>query len=105
MNESTAQKLALLILATLCLQLFMIGYVFYANYQGRVDTVKAQRAGCERSKLDRGANASGWRIAEAARRADGQHAVAHRYSKIAGGLEFRSRIPCARAFPKASLFP
>lgn len=105
MTDSTAQKLAILILATLALQLFMIGYVFYANYQGRVDTVKNQRAGCQRNKLDRRANAAGWRIAEAARRAEGQHAVANKYAKIARGQEFRSAIPCSRAFPKASLFP
>lgn len=104
MTDSTAQKLVILVVLGMVAQLFVIGYVFYSNYQGRVSTVKNQRAACERSKLDREANAAGWRIAQAARLADGQFKVAHKYSQIAGGLELRSRIPCTRAFPKAQVF-
>lgn len=69
----------------------------------QVEHVMAQRQGCERAKADRTANATGWRIAEQARRDDGQVDVADRYARIAAGLEARSRIDCAEAFPLLSL--
>lgn len=111
------------------LQLGVIGYVFYQSYAGRESVVDASRLGCERSKLDREANAIGWRTAETAR----EHSVAQElhislkkvkqlvktkrgvndvpdlvaareYDRIAKGLEVRSRISCSLAFPKAGLF-
>lgn len=104
MSEKTAHNLAKLSVIGLVIQLSVIVYVCYSNYQGRVTTVENQRGGCSRSKQDRSANASGWRIAEEARRADGQLEVAKKYAKIARGLERRARINCAAAFPKARLF-
>ena len=88
----------------LCM-LLVVGYVFYTGYSGRVEVVKAQRAGCERSKLDRSANARGWRNAETARAAAGQYIIAAQYADIASELEARSEIICSRAFKKASLIP
>jgi hypothetical protein len=105
MTEDTAQKLTKLVILCLVLFLFVIGYVFFTGYNGRRDLVESQRRGCERGKLDRNANASGWRIAEDARRSDGQTDVANNYAAIARGLERRSRINCKEAFPKASLIP
>lgn len=105
MNEKMIVRLAQLIVIGMLVQLAVICYVFYSNYQGRANVVQAQRAGCERSKLDRGANAEGWRNAQKARIASGDFAVARRYGEIALGLELRSKINCAKAFSDAKLFP
>lgn len=86
-------------------QLAVVGYVFYQSYEGRADLVDSQRHGCGRGKLDRGDNADGWRIAEKARREDGQIEVANLYAAIATRLEKRSRIDCPTEFPKAGLLP
>jgi hypothetical protein len=94
-----------LMIIGMVVQLTFIGYVLYQGYEGRKTLVKAQRAGCERGKQDRMANARGWRIAEGARRADGQIAVANHYKEIAEGLEARSRTICSEAYPKASIIP
>lgn len=83
--------------------LALVLVVFYTAAQGREDLRQSQLRGCERGKLDRSANALGWRTAEHARRASGTPddiKTANRYARIAGGLELRSRIDCARAFPK-----
>lgn len=87
------------------IQVLLVVYVFYQSYEGRETVVHAQRAGCERSKNDRKANAAGWRIAEKARRDGGQILVANHYRDIASQLEKRSRIPCNKAVPQAGIFP
>ena len=123
-------RLVIMIIIGMVVQLAVIGYVFYANYQGRSDLVKSQRAGCKRGKLDRGANAEGWRAAEAARIASAaktlhipigevtvivraknppQHVIpdvraARKYHRIASGLEERARIICEEQFPGAKIF-
>jgi hypothetical protein len=74
-------------------------------YSGRQALVDSQRAGCERSKLDRAANARGWRAAEAARTRDGNLNTATFYGHLAAELEMRSRIDCVRQFPAPSLLP
>lgn len=104
-DKSLLFKMAVLILIGMLVQLVVIGYVFYSSYEGRKDLVFSQRAGCHRGKLDRNANAEGWRIAEAARSASGDYAVAARYDIIAVGLEERANINCEEAYPKASIFP
>lgn len=111
-------------------QIGIIAFVVNESYVGREDVVKASQRGCERSKLDREANATGWRAAETARLntlAKSRHisftqawkliwrkpsltdspdlVAARTYDKIASGQEARSRISCAKAFPKASLLP
>lgn len=98
-------SLVKLLIIGMVVQLFVIGYVFYQSYAGRSGVVTAQRKGCERGKHDRDANAQGWRIAETARRASGDIAVANHYAEIASGLEARSRIKCADVFPLAGLLP
>lgn len=97
--------MAKLIVLGLVVNCVVLGYVFWTGYEGRKDLVASQRAGCERGKLDRGANAAGWRNAEEARTADGDFEVAAEYKRIADGLEARSRIICSEAFPKASFIP
>lgn len=104
-NEQMLYSLAKLILVLMAIQLLVILYVGWSSYNGRQDLVESQRAGCNRAKLDRSANAQGWRIAEAARRAEGQEVVAKAYNDIAEGLEDRSRIDCIDAFPKARIIP
>lgn len=91
------------VMGMLALALSVIG-VWAFSYLGRVELVHSQRMGCERGKLDRRANAEGWRIAQAARRAQGQPVVAARYAAIARQLEGRSRIDCAATYPTPNIF-
>ncbi len=91
------------LITVLVVQLFLIGYVFIQSYDGRVKLVNNSRTACERGKKDRLANAEGWRIAQAARLADGNVVVANRYADIAVGLENRGHIDCTEAFPDPSL--
>jgi hypothetical protein len=93
-----------MIFGMICL-LVVVVYVFWQSYAGRVDLISSQRAGCERGKLDRTVNAQGWRIAEAARRAEGQVVVANKYKHIAQSLEERSRINCTKVYPNPGFFP
>lgn len=122
-------RLGTLIIIGMLVQLAVIMYVFYSNYQGRQDLVKTQRAGCERGKKDRVANSIGWRAAERAREATaaktlhistGQVTIilrqepkpneipdlraARKYDRIASGLEERARIQCEKQFPDAEVF-
>lgn len=89
----------------LLVNLGVIGYVFGSNYAARKSTVAGQRFSCERNKLDRKANASGWRIAQEARRKSGDISIAIRYGNLARGLERRARLDCKKTYPKARLFP
>jgi len=104
-SAETGQKLTRMVFICFGVMILLWAYVLWQSYEGRVDLVGNSRTACERNKLDRQANASGWRIAEGARRADGQIEVANEYAKIATGLEERSKIDCTKAFPKASLIP
>jgi len=119
-----------MILIGLAVNLAVVSYVFYQSYVGRETVVEASRAACVRSKLDRRAEAYGWRTAEQARLAtlaksmgvplaqanklivlkphhgDPPDLVAARkYAGIAVGLEERNRLTCIKAFPKAGLLP
>lgn len=105
MKSDTGSLVVKVIIVFFLVQLVLVGYVFYQSYAGRADVVKHARLGCERGKLDRNANSEGWRIAEKARRQEGQDAVANRYARIARGQERRSRIDCREAYPKAGVFP
>jgi len=97
--------------------LLLVVSVWLSGYQGRQHLVDSQRQGCERSKLDRAANAKGWGTAETSRRAtaddrsnsDGERAAAalaaDTYAQLKDELSERSRINCEVAFPAASLLP
>lgn len=98
-------RLARMVLFGMVIQLLVIAYVFYVSYEGQERLVKAQQAACLRGKTDRRVNAQGWRIAEAARREDGQADVANKYAEIAAGLEERARVVCEDVFPDAKLIP
>lgn len=104
-SRQNAYRLGKLIILGMAVQLAVIIYMFYQSYQGRADLIRSQRAGCERGKLDRQANAAGWRIAEAARIASGDHDVAAKYNILATSLERRGRINCSHVYPKASVLP
>lgn len=96
-----------MVLAFAAIAIALFAYTAWQSYDGRVRLREGQLAGCERGKLDRAANAAGWRTAERARRATGTPtdlAAADRYSAIAAGLEQRSRIDCARVFPDPGSF-
>jgi hypothetical protein len=99
-----------LIIRFLMLQLMVLGLilltVLLSSWQTRSDQAVNARAGCERSKLDRNANAAGWRTAQ--RRLQSQYdrdpqptdlRALRRYRRIAQGLERRARVECAVAFP------
>lgn len=96
-------KLGVLILIGMVVQLVVIGYVFWSQYEGRKDNVANLRAGCRRGKGDRRDNAAAWRIAANARSIEGDFDVAERYSIIASNLERRASINCLEAYPKASV--
>lgn len=136
MTTETGQRLTRLIIGGLVMILALTAVVFAQSYfgrknlekaekQARLELVMSQRAGCQRSKKDRRANALGWRTAQAARMSAMAENVdiplkevenllkqprkpnepfdlvaARRYDKIAHELEKRSEINCAKAFPK-----
>lgn len=135
-SQDTGSKIMKMMISGLVLLLALTAVVFAQSYfgrknlekaekQARADLVASQRAGCKRSKLDRGDNALGWRTAQAARMASLAEdlniplkevealipqpakkddppdlTAVRRYNKIAQGLEKRSKINCAKAFPK-----
>lgn len=130
-NEHAVLALASLVVVGMVVQLGVIVYVKVTDYQGEKRDVTNLRNRCELNKIDRGANARGWRTAQTARMnsvaedldisldkvkqlvknqpkslpSDSFDLVAAKeYDKIAAGLEQRSRISCAKAFPKAKLF-
>ena len=105
MTDENAYSVVKMIVIALIIQLVVIFYVFITDYRGRIDAISSQRAGCERAKLDRNANAQGWRIAQLARTDSGDTAVAAQYRLIAEGLEKRARVDCNKAFPMADLLP
>jgi hypothetical protein len=105
LSKDTGTQIMKVVAAIACIQLAMVVYVIYMSYEGRVRVVKSQRAGCERAKADRNANARGWRIAQAARTQSGDLVVAEAYSNIAAGQEKRSRIVCKEAFPNPGFLP
>lgn len=79
--------------------ILILSTVILSSWQGRVDQVESNRRGCERSKLDRGANARAWREAQRARTRDGDFDTAALYRDVADQLERRSLIRCSEAFP------
>jgi hypothetical protein len=128
-KEMGRHLVKLLIIGMVCF-LTLIGYVLWQSYEGRADLVTSSRTACERGKLDRGANARGWRTAQVAREkslAQAMHisdqavaklvkadpspndpadlVAARRYNRIANGLERRFHIDCKRVFPSASFLP
>ena len=106
-DKSIIFRVVVLILIVMVVQMVVIGYVFYSSYISRSALVDYQRGGCERGKLDRSANARGWRIAESARLAEGNIDVAHDYGALARSLETRTgkNLNCTEVFPKEGLFP
>lgn len=130
MTQKAGHMLVRLVIIGLLCFLALIGYVLWQSYAGRVDLVTASRTACERGKLDRTDNATGWRTAQTAREkslakelhisdeavaklvktdpnpSDPPDLVAARkYDSIASGLEKRSRIDCTVVFPNASFIP
>lgn len=104
-TKRQGSSLVKLILIAFLVQLIVVGYVFYQSYEGRVNLVESQRGGCERAKLDRQDGATGWRIAEDARRSTGDAIIASRYGDLAQSLERRSNINCNEVFPNVSVLP
>lgn len=105
------------LLIAMLVQLAVISYVFITGYQGRLDTVRAQRAGCERSKLDRKDNAD-FQVAHRIyihRVTDADsvkedvksaaRAAVKTFDRTSASLAERAQIDCSKAFPKASIFP
>lgn len=113
----TAARVVKLLICGMLAMLVVVAYVFYTDFEGRKNTVTAQRAGCERSKLDRTANAAFQRahteyittvtgaksvkedVKKAARKA------VKTFQRTSKDLSKRAKIKCRKAFPKASFFP
>lgn len=117
MSKETGRGLVKLVLIVMVIQLFVMAYVFYTGYQGRVILVENQRAGCARGKLDRIDNAAFQRahklyidrvvLAQSVKedvKAAARDAV-ETYNQTAKRLTIRSQINCSKAFPKARLIP
>jgi hypothetical protein len=114
--QQVNEILAKLAIALIVLVVIALGMAWWSSYSGRQNVVDDQRRDCARSKLDRRANAAGWRTAEAARRATAENPeiesaerraaaiAASRYKEVADALDARSRIDCREAFPDAQLF-
>jgi hypothetical protein len=117
LTVKTADSVVRLVILCFVLVLCIIGYVVYADYQGRVDVVEAQRLGCERSKLDRAANARFQKTyivyVEKQIEAEGVPSsivvAAKRslptYEQTSAELYKRSKSNCSEVFPDARLFP
>lgn len=117
MNDSQAYRLAQLIVLGMFVQLLVIGYVFYSQYEGRLVTYENLQAGCERSKKDRVANADfqnahrdyikrvvlAQSVKEDVKRA-ARDALAT-YQVTADALLERSSIDCHKAFAKPGILP
>ena len=106
--HETLKQLRRLVTVFVVAAVLLFAYTIWQSYQGRLDIRRAQIAACTRAKLDRLANAEGWRAAERARLATGtqsDRAAAARYDAIATGLEHRGHIDCEVVFPPASLRP
>jgi hypothetical protein len=115
-RQSTAEIVARLAIALIVLCAIALSMAWWSSYSGRQNVVDDQRRDCARSKLDRRANATGWRTAEAARRLTANNpeietterraaaVAAARYKEVADALDARSRIDCREAFPDAQLF-
>lgn len=96
---------------------WLIVAVWLSGYSGREALRSSQLAACERGKLDRSANALGWRSAQQARLATARDPsvgkderssawdAAQIYDHIADGLEARAQVDCEQAFPAPSLLP
>jgi hypothetical protein len=115
--RSTANRLVLLILVGMAVQLLVVGYVFFQAYFSRVTVVNNQRSGCERGKLDRRDSADFQTaqkvyidkvvlaqsvkpdVKKAARTA------VKTFTRTSASLDKRSRIDCTKAFPSARLLP
>jgi hypothetical protein len=123
-SHGQAQRVTRLVIGCMLLLLVVIAFVAYSSYASRLDLVDAQRAGCERTKIDRVANAEGWRTAQTARMSTVAKEMgisvdevkklldakpkpgdlpdlvaARRYNKVASDLEGRSKLDCKVAFP------
>lgn len=97
--------------------LMIFAYTIWQSYEGRVGIRNATVAGCERSKLDRAANAAGWtahatyinHVTSAASVQEDVKSAARvavrTYIRISRELRERAHIDCSSAFPKTSLFP
>ncbi len=95
----------------------LLAGTFLQSYSGRAAQVTSSRAGCERSKLDRAANAAGWTaharyiakvtvaasVKEDVKRAARE--AARTYSFVSADLSKRSKLNCAKTYPAASLLP
>lgn len=115
--RSLVYKLGVLILIGMLVQLSVIIYVYWSQYEGRKEIVTNLRAGCERGKLDRAdnarialANATNWHKAAEIRQASGDISIAVTYAlnaqkqeSVSLSLQKRAHIECAKAYPKASL--
>ena len=117
MHQFSDRSLAQLVLIGMAVQIVVIAYIAYENWQGRVHTVKDVRAGCERIKEDRRDNAGFqraqttyiYRVSESPNAPpDVTKAASEALGELdrrATRLEKRSKIKCEEVYPDVSFFP
>lgn len=106
-----------MIIIGMIVQLTVVGFVAYSTFDDRSDLVNAQRAGCERSKLDRKDNADfqvahkryidkvvlAQSVKEDVKQA-ARDAV-RTYNRTSADLAARAKLKCAVLFPKGGVIP
>lgn len=116
-DEHTRKTLLLakVVVVGMLVQLFVLVYAFYTDYQGRKVVVAAAREGCERDKLDRAASVTlneniliafieGDRKQSGIPTAKRQRALAE-IDATTAGLDARAKINCNERYPEVGLLP
>lgn len=117
-NNAAANRRATWFIVFLAFLLtILFAYSIIQSYEGRVNLVDNQRAGCIRGKLDRSANAQAFRAqstylqlvlqAQSVRRDVKSAALVNQNTQDATAteLEQRARINCSEEYPSPSLSP
>lgn len=103
--------------AAVLLAVLLVALPLVAGFEGRMDVVEANRAACERSKLDRIDDAAGWtahrdyiqNLTQAASIKEDikreARVVIKVYERISVDLTKRSLVDCERENPPASVVP
>lgn len=113
--RTLTHKFAKLVVAGMIVQLFVIGYVFITEHNGRQDAVHAAREGCKRDVLDRQASVTlNQNILKAFREGQKQapqvltptrKKAVEEIESTTAGLDERAHINCTERYPNAGWFP
>lgn len=111
LHPIAAKKLVIFLLIGFLVQLGLLGYVYSTSQDGKQNLVNSQRAGCERGKKDRIANAAFQRahatyiktVTSAESVKEDVKAAARKalktFKRTSAELTERAKIDCKEAFP------